>query len=207
MRKVFLSSMLLQKARPTKYISDDYDLVQADFTFPFTYIIAAEAADGDEIVIITATMTAPLATQDALDNNDAYKKEINRALQEKNVKLSFIDIPLEKDYDALTFNRFFKQIANLIKDDDRLYADITFGIKPYSFSMFIAITYAVKAARNVSLETVIYARKYDGTEVPDKVNTSKICDLTSLFSLNLLVSSAREGQKQGLDDLLDFIID
>ena len=37
--------------------------------------------------------------------------------------------------------------------------------------------------------------------------TSKIYDLTGLFSLNTLAGNARTGQKKDLDELLDFIID
>ena len=93
-----------------------------------------------------------------------------------------------------------------IKDGDKIYADITFGMKVYTLSMFIAMAYAAKAGINISAETIIYSMKYSGTEEAKNVNTAKIYDLTSLFYLNAIAGEAAAGDKAGLDDLLKFII-
>lgn len=207
MRKVFLSNMFLQKIKPAKYISNDFELGDAQFKFPLTYIINNEAADGDEIVVVTATIPEAEAEQVVKENGKIYKNEIREALKNRKVDLKFIDIDVENDYDAITVNRFFKKVADTIHDNDKVYSDITFGIKPYTFSMFIAIAYAVKAAVNVELETVIYSKMYDGRKKPELADTSEICDMTSLFYLNSIAGKAQEGQKDELNTLLDFIID
>ena len=222
MRKVFLSVMLLGKIDyndPTYYKSDDFSLSSNDYTFPLTYIIEENVAeqDSDEIVIITAVQHS----RDGKVNNSEvnypiFKQEVSKILEAKHAKYQFVEIPMTDEFDALTFNRFFKQITEKIQDDDQLYADITFGMKPYSFSMFIAIAYAAKAARNVDVDTIIYAQKFSGHGTPGKRTPeqikndpimSKICDLTGLFYLNSLAGNAVPGQKQGLDQLLSFIID
>lgn len=54
MRKVFLSASLISKMdleKPTKYISDDFDLGDKAYNFPMSYLIADNVENGDNIVI------------------------------------------------------------------------------------------------------------------------------------------------------------
>lgn len=204
MRKVFLSASLISKIdleKPTKYISDDFDLKNEDYNFPLSYIIADNVQNGDTVAIITAVTQ----TETPKKNYELYKQEIYDIVKDKQIDIEFIEIKQETEFNSLTFNHFFKEVADLIHDEDMLFADITFGMKCYSISMFIAMAYATKAGRNVEMDTIIYAQRFSGNR-EDGI-TSKIYDLTGLFSLNTLASNARPGQKEGLDDLLNFIID
>lgn len=204
MRKVFLSASLISKIdleKPTKYISDDFDLKNKDYNFPLSYIIADNVQNGDTVAIITAVTQTEIPKK----NYELYKQEVYDIVKDKQIDIEFIEIKQETEFNSLTFNHFFKEVADLIHDDDMLFADITFGMKCYSISMFIAMAYATKAGRNVDMDTIIYAQRFSGNR-EDGI-TSKIYDLTGLFSLNTLASNARPGQKEGLDDLLNFIID
>lgn len=206
MRKVFLSVMLLQKMQSTKYISDDYELCNAEYGFPLSYILQQNVQAGDEVEIITVVERGNGGACTAAENYEIYKTEAENIVIDRQAKVHFTEITVHKEFDSLTFNRFFKEVAREIKDDDRIYADITFGMKPYSLSMFIALAYASKAAENVYVDEIIYAMKYSGTEIAEKVNTSKIYDLTGLYHLNNIAGNAVNGQKNELDKLLNFII-
>ena len=204
MRKVFLSTSLMNPInleKPTQYVSEDFNLGNKAYNFPMSYLIADNVKDGDKVAVITAVTQ----TENPKENYELYKQEVFNIVKDKQIDIEFIEIKQETEFDSLTFNHFFKEVANLIQDDDILFADITFGMKCYSISMFIAMAYAVKAGKNVYMDTIIYAQKFSGNK-EDGI-TSKIYDLTGLFSLNTLASNARPGQKEGLDDLLDFIID
>ena len=209
MRKVFLSIMLLAPMNendPTYYTSDDFDLNNKKYDFPLSYIVDNNVNENDDVVIITAVEQGKDGkVNNAIENYKKYRTEIENILKERNINISFEEIPLTTDFDSLTFNRFFKEISSLINDNDQLYVDVTFGMKPYSISMFVAVAYAEKAARNVDVDTIIYAQKYTGKK--NEENISKIYDITGLFSLNTLASNAQAGQKEDLDSLLDFIID
>ena len=204
MRKVFLSTSLMNPInleKPTQYVSEDFNLGNKAYNFPMSYLIADNVKDGDKVAVITAVTQ----TENPKENYELYKQEVFNIVKDKQIDIEFIEIKQETEFDSLTFNHFFNVVANLIQDDDILFADITFGMKCYSISMFIAMAYAVKAGKNVDMDTIIYAQKFSGNK-EDGI-TSKIYDLTGLFSLNTLASNARPGQKEGLDDLLDFIID
>lgn len=206
MRKVFLSIMLLGELKATKYISDDFNLNNKNYYFPLSFIADEILEENDEAEVITVVETGLGTAKTAEKNYEVFKQELNRIAVKKHASLNFTQVSITKEFESLTFNKFFKDIAFLIKDGDKIYADITFGMKVYTLSMFIAMAYAAKAGIDISAESIIYSMKYSGTEAAENVNTAKIYDLTSLFYLNAIAGEAAAGDKAGLDDLLKFII-
>ena len=200
MRKVFLWSIVLARHEQTNFISDDFELPDKNYEYSMSYILDMNTESGDNLIIVTAVTNGLLAKE----NYRGFIEEAKSILTEKGTKFEFKTVTQNEKFEGHTINRFFKDIAHLIKDDDKIYADITFGIKPYTFSMFIAMAYAVRAAKNVSVETVVYALKYSGKS--DRESNSKICDLTSLFYLNEIAGQMRAGDKAKADRMLDFLI-
>lgn len=206
MRKVFMSSMMLGKVRPTKYISEDFVLKERNYDFPLSYLIDNEVEDGDIVEIITSVEHGEGDEQNSVKNYALYVKEVNKILQDRNIKLHFTEVETNKKFEDKTFTKFFKRIASLLQEDDEVFADFTFGMKAYSLSMFIALAYVVKAAVNIDLRCLLYAEKYTGTDAADTKDTSELCDITSLFYLDAIAGNAKCGQKQALDEVMDLII-
>lgn len=206
MRKVFLSNIILVNLEVTKYVSDDLELANKDYYFPLSYLIDSEVENGDEVVIITGVEKSGNGKNRAEEYYAMYKDEIEEIIKDRNIKIKFIEIWQQNKFDSLTFNRFFKEIADNIQDNDVLYADITFGMKPYTISLFVALSYITKAAVNVDLNTIIYAGRYNGTDEIKDIKYSQIYNLTGLFYLNALAGKAVQGQRDELDYLLDFIM-
>ncbi|MDO4922195.1 MAG: TM1812 family CRISPR-associated protein [Phascolarctobacterium sp.] len=206
MRKVFVSVMLLGKLNPTDYVSEDFELSTQHFDFPLSYIINNEVQEGDEVEIITAVEHGSGSVQQASDNYAKFHEEVNTLLSQRQAKVHFEEIAINKEFEAETFTKFFKEITLLVRDNDLIYTDVTFGMKVYTLSMFIALAYAVKAAVGAEMRCVLYSQKYTGTDAALDKNTSKLCDVTSLFYLNAIAGNAKSGQKQDLDKLFDIII-
>lgn len=206
MRKVFMSSMMLGKVRPTKYISEDFVLKERNYDFPLSYLIDNEVEDGDTVEIITSVEHGEGDEQNSVKNYALYVKEVNKILQDRNIKLHFTEVETNKKFEDKTFTKFFKRIASLLQEDDEVFADFTFSMKAYSLSMFIALAYVVKAAVNIDLRCLLYAEKYTGTDAADTKDTSELCDITSLFYLDAIAGNAKCGQKQALDEVMDLII-
>ena len=206
MRKVFLSMMLLQPAKETKYLSDDFDLGEEKYLFPLTYMVANNLEENDEVLLVTGVEAGNGSVHTSVDNYNKFKAEVNEIAAAKHAKIKFVELDTKKDFDGVTFNTFFKNVAEQIQEGDTLFADITFGMKPYSFSMFIALAYVVKACKNVNLDTMIYAQKYTGSKMAKDTNESMIYDLTGLFYLNQIAKQAENGDRTALDSVLNFII-
>lgn len=207
MRKVFMSSMLLGKIEPTKYISEDFVInEESAYDFPLSYLIENEVVDGDTVEIITAVEHGEGDARNSVTNYAFYEKEVSRILQNRNVELHFTEVETNKKFEDKTFTKFFKRIAGLLQEDDEVYADFTFGMKAYSLSMFIALAYVVKAAENINLRCLLYSQKFTGTDNAENKKTSELCDITSLFYLDAIAGNAKSGQKQALDEVMDMII-
>ena len=207
MRKVFMSSMLLGKIEPTKYISEDFVInEESAYDFPLSYLIENEVVDGDTVEIITAVEHGEGDAKNSVTNYALYVKEVNKILQNRNIELHFTEVETNKKFEDKTFTKFFKRIAGLLQEDDEVYADFTFGMKAYSLSMFIALAYVVKAAENINLRCLLYSKKFTGTDNAENKKTSELCDITSLFYLDAIAGNAKSGQKQALDEVMDMII-
>lgn len=204
MRKIFFSTSLISKIdlkNPTKYISDDFVLNSNNYQFPLSYLIDKNVENGDKIVIITAVTQTEIPMQ----NYEIYKQEILEIIKNKKIDIEFIEIKQAVEFKSSTFNQFFKKVVTLIQDNDIIFTDITFGMKCYSISMFIALACATRAGQNINLDTIIYAQKYAGNREEGII--SKIYDLTGLFALNKLASDTKIGQRKDLDNLLNLVID
>lgn len=207
MRKVFMSSMLLGKIEPTKYISEDFVInEESAYDFPLSYLIENEVVDGDTVEIITAVEHGEGDAKNSVTNYALYVKEVNKILQNRNIELHFTEVETNKKFEDKTFTKFFKRIAGLLQEEDEVYADFTFGMKAYSLSIFIALAYVVKAAENINLRCLLYSQKFTGTDNAENKKTSELCDITSLFYLDAIAGNAKSGQKQALDEVMDMII-
>lgn len=202
MRKVFLSTMLSEAIKAPVYISDDVELSDSKYNFPLTYVLENDVEAGDEILVATAVPQNNYAQE----NYELYKEEIERATAGKEIKLTFVELKSKSKLGSSAFHRFFKEVSKVIKDNDRLYMDITFGDKPYSMAMFIAGAYGVKACTNTDIENVICAQKYTDDHESQQNTLFKIYDLTGLFYINEMTGAIRPGDKRAMDTLLNMII-
>ena len=206
MRKVFISNIIMAPIRDTSYQSRDLDLGGKAFHVPICYLLDANLEPGDEALIVTGLTQ----TEQILKNYDAIKAEMEGILAAHQAKGSFVTID-EPDADAerekqdsLTFSGFLKELSDVIKDGDRIYADMTYGLRPYTLATFIAMNYALKACRDVRIESMIYGQFFRGTATaPAAVD---IVDITALARIHTFLSDAKPGQKAALDEFLGFLI-
>lgn len=202
MRKVFLSNVILNKLSATRYQSDDFTLPNKDYEFMLSYFMDMNIEPGDNVAIITCYTDE----ETSVANYKKFKEEVETILNAKKAKGEFIEVKQNVDFNSLTFITFFKNIAKLFKDEDVIYMDLTYGLKPYSIGLFIAASYAVKAAVNVRVETAVYAKKYTGQGNTEAITVSKIYDITSLFYLNEIAGNLHAGEKGSADKMLDLLI-
>lgn len=212
MRKVFYSVVKLQWDNPEDlsiFKSRDFDLGDKEHFAPISYLLDANIEQNDEILIITDVMQ----TENPLKNYKILKKDMEDILEAHNAKATFAviespDPSNREEMDSLTFSRYFKELSDYLQDGDRIYADMTFGMKCNIICSFIAMTYAVKAGVDVDVERLVYAERYKGKPdvFPKPRPSSDIIDITSLFYISTLVNNAQPGQKKSIDSFLKFMI-
>lgn len=207
MRKVFISNVIMGKLDDIPYQSRDFDLGGKAFPVPICYLLDANIEPGDEVLIITGLTQTELL----LRNYEVIKGKMEEILAAHQAKGTFVtvdepDAEAEREkQDSLTFSGFLKQVSDAIRDGDRLYVDMSYGLRIYTLATFIAINYALKACRDVRIETMVYGQAYRGRS--NKPSVADIVDITALANINALLSDAKPGQKKELDKFLSFLID
>lgn len=213
MRKVFISTVPMQKTQDVKNRSRDFDLADKDYKAPISYLLEANVEPGDEVLILTGTGTQEWPKK----NYSAWKAEFEGILKAHQVTAQFEEIvepgfdrdnfnSEQDNLDSLTFSKFFKDVSDKIQDGDMIYADVTYGMKCYTIAMMIALQYVSKACRDTEVKNIIYAQFFKGDmgKFPD---CADIIDITSLLYLSSMVGNAQPGQKGSMDSFLKLVID
>lgn len=185
-----------------EYVSDDFELHGEQYLFPLTYLIRNNVKAGDEVVVITAVEKGDVNHCVARDNYEKYKSEVKSIADKLNVNIEFKEIWTDDEFTVAANRDFFKNVVRLIRDDDIIYADLTFGIKIFSVSQFIALAYVARANKNVEIKHIIYAWKYSSMVETKNAKESKIYDVTSLFFLNEIAGKLSAGDRSAMDKML-----
>lgn len=202
MRKVFISIMYGQKMPANEYVSDDFELHGKQYMFPLTYLVANNIQKGDNVLVLTSVEVGNNQHHQSRDNYERYKNEVRNIGDSIGANIEFQEIWTKDEFTVKTGREFFKSVAQAIEDGDRIYADLTFGIKIFSISAFIALAYVARANVDVDVQNVIYAWKYSSAISAIDAKKSKIYDVTSLFYLNQMAGKLSEGDRTTMDKLL-----
>jgi len=150
--------------------------------FPIIPVIANNVSSGDKIKIVVI-----LTDYENARNNYKYlKEEVEDLSKTMGFYYEFQDVNTEYDESIHIQLKLFSDIISKVRDNEELYACITYGTKTTPIILTMALNYAYKIKKNVSVETVVYGR-YDFN-----TNKSYIHDTTSLFYMDSIVSKMAE---------------
>ena len=176
------------------YQADDNErLVYGETAFPIIPVINGYVENGEEIVIIPI-----MADYENVRGNYTYfKDEVKNLCDSRSIKYSFdesVTIPynnfIETELDL------FGKLIERFDDGDTIYSCITYGTKPFPIIQTMAMNYAYRIKKNVSIGCVVYGAMDHNT------NKSAIYDVTSLFYVDETIRLLAE---QKVKDPMPFI--
>jgi len=155
--------------------------------YPIANVIYNAVEDGETIEVVAVKKDG--ITSDK--NLDILKSDLDCIEKEKNIQIKYSIITRPKKETKRSHIEYFYQLINEIKDNDLIYADITYGTKPGPFILFAALNYANRLKKNVGIESIVYG----GIDWDTK--HSYIYDVTQLFYMNSIVETiAAEGVEE-----------
>jgi len=77
----------------------------------------------------------------------------------------------------------FQKLLDYVEDDDELFVCMTFGTKPMSQAMLLALQYAYRVKRNASISCVVYGEVDRSGPKPE----GRVYDMTALIQLDEIV--------------------
>ncbi len=199
MRKVFISTISMQNVKEYKYKSDIYP--ESSVTaYPITIPFENNCSKGDKALILTiVTHTAEKNIAEV--NYVTFTNQVKELAQKIGVDVDFWEIPVSPAVNHKAPQKLYKSLISVLKDDDEIYADITYGFKYNPIVIFAALNYAYQTKSGVDIQEICYGNLYDGT--PLKQNPKpELFDVTSLFYMNSISNLAGMAQLGGDIDLI-----
>lgn len=153
-------------------------------SFPILAVINGYTQKGDNIEVITIKA-------DYINAENNYKKfqsELDELAKEKNFTytLKTVDVPYNDELD--TQLEIFQKLIDLTEDNDTLYTCISYGSKPTPLIENLALNYAYRIKKDVSIECMVYGA------IDFNTKQANIYDITSLFYMDEIVRILAENK-------------
>lgn len=198
--------------RPKNLIDGTYSAVNnerlsCDFKtcFPVLPLIKGYSNNEENIEIIVLYTDDPAKCYDeetdtdiSKANYDRFRKHLNAYLSNINYEINEIKIKYDETVEA-HLNTFIK-IIEQINEGDTVFADITFGTKPVPIIEIMALNYALRVKKDVSVGCLSYGAK--------NFNTGKlgVFDVTSLLYMDEMINNMAHANIENPLDMIKEII-
>ena len=160
--------------------------VERETYFPVSLLVDNYAEKDEEIELIC------LKEKDNPDidrNYEILKDEISEILSNRNCKCNYKVIELDTDESIDNHLHAFAEIIACVEDGDTIHSCVTFGTKPIPIIEMMALDYAYKVKKNVTIGSVVYGK----IDRRDPANTvARIYDITALFFMSQIVGHLSE---------------
>lgn len=172
-------------------------------SFPILTAIGGYVAPGEPFRVIGL---AP-DTDDGRRNLAALKEQLGELCRRRGLVPEEPElIPLAGDERVASHVAAFQALIERVEAEDELFACITYGTKPLSQAMLLAVQYAYRVKANTSLSCVVYGQ-IDRSKSRDPGDwTACVYDETALIQLDeivrLLADRGIADPKEALDSIL-----
>ena len=210
--KKFITYVSLQTGRNLQkinYESVDNVELKSDraVRFPISILVNTYAEKGEDVEIICVIEKG---NDSSKENENPLKDEINQIAQEKGFQPSYKEIEVAKDERAESHLDTFRKLIEIIKDEDELFACITYGTKPFPILEMMALNYAYQIRTNISVRSVVYGKvnwsRERDEEGRSKIESAYIYEISALFFMTQIMNSLSERKVENPDEIIEKIL-
>lgn len=181
MKKFMMTSPFQPAGRLGKgiYIAADNERLSygRETSFPIIPVINGYAEDGETIEVIVNVSDY----ENARYNLTLLEEELAALCEEKHIRYTITTI--ETPYNNLLDTQLllFEKLIDCTADGDTLYCCVTYGTKPVPMIQTMAVNYAYRIRKNVSIGCVVYGA------VDFNTKEMNLYDITSLLYMDEIV--------------------
>ncbi len=180
MRKVFLSTISMQKVEAFVYASEEYKKSSAT-AFPITILLENNCQKGDEAAMLTI-VTEGGGDNIAEANYGDFRRQVLAIAERQGIRLELIKVGMSARSNSDSHRRLYAALLEKLQDGDEIHADITYGFKSTPIVIFAAMNQAYQLKPDIDVAEIMYGNLYNGS----REKTPELFDVTSLFYLNSL---------------------
>lgn len=178
--------------------------LEMDISFPILAAIAGYVSPGEEFRIIAAARQ----TNQGRENQKLFQEQLERLCQEKDLCRPTVDmVELPVGEGVVEQAATFQGLIAFARDDDEIFACMTYGSKPLTTALMLAIQYGYRIKRNTSIACVVYG-EVNWVKDDDGSWTAKVYDMTALVQIDEIVRRLADRNvtdpKGAIDAILGF---
>lgn len=157
--------------------------LEMDISFPILAAISGYVSPGEDFRIITAARQTNLGRE----NQELFQEQLDRLCREKGLRhptIEMVELPIGEGVaqQAATF----QGLIAFARDDDEIFACMTYGSKPLTTALMLAIQYGYRIKRNTSISCVVYG-EVNWAKDEGGSWTAKVYDMTALVQIDEIV--------------------
>ncbi len=155
-------------------------------SFPVMCLVDDYVKPGDRVEMICMLAEG---SESVKRNFETLKQELGALATEIGFSYELNTISVQPEEVAESHAHTFQTLVDLINNDDELFACCTFGTKPIPIIEMMALNYAYRLKKNVTVRSLVYGA------VDHEKGDGHIYDIKELFYMEQLVNQfAREGR-------------
>ncbi len=154
--------------------------MEEETRFPILPAINGYTEQGEKILVIAVTEEN---NDDCRRNRAFLEEEIDELCTKKGIRTEIRDVFISAEQKVSAHAETFRKLIDYVEDDDELFACMTYGTKPVSKALMMALQYAYRVKKNASISCLVYG------QMDRRVNPPKtyVYDETALLQLDELV--------------------
>jgi len=198
--KKFFTLISHQNNEPVLYQAVDNPALQLDrkVKCPIMTAIAGYVCPGEEIRVI-AVLTD---TEVCRNNLEEFDCQVRQLCEEKGcicpAGVEAVFVPEADDIFAL--KETFRKLITCVDDNDELFACMTYGTKPTTNAVMMALQYAYRIKSNASISCVLYG------QLRRPSMEARVYDLTAMVRLDEIVHLLAATKHPDPDAMIDLFL-
>lgn len=170
--------------------------------FPILAALEGYVRPGEEVAVIAVVPDLDNCRQ----HLEAFRRELEESCGKKQVpcpEVRVVTVP--NDEHVAVHVETFQKLLDFAADDDELFCCMTYGTKPLSTALMMAVQYAYRVKKNTTISCIVYGHVFRPTN--DKSTwTGSVYDMTALVQMDeivrVLADRGVENPKAVIDQLL-----
>lgn len=203
--KKFYTAIPLQVGGLVPYLYEPRgnEILRTNRKTAFPILAAAEGycKKGEEFQLIAVGTDVPVIRE----NLEYLRHELEQLNQDRGLQGKLIPVLVPDDSSVATQAATFQKLIEYAEEDDELFACMTYGTKPLSTALMMAVQYAYRVKKNTIISCVVYGEVQ--RESTDQTQwTGILHDMTALIRLDELVWRLAERKVQNPKAAIDAIL-
>lgn len=159
-----------------------------DTSFPILTAVNGYVEPGEDFRLIAVVTN----TETTFRNQEELSRQLEELCSRKGLSCprGVETVLTENSQTVATHAGTFQKLLDYVGDDDELFSCMTFGTKPLSQAMMLAVQYAYRVKRNASISCIVYG-EVDRTG-PKPWKKGKVYDMTALIQLDEIIHMLAE---------------